>query len=61
MERIPFPEKYKGIMKDSVKFVWIVCPECGVEWECTERRKEALTKLPQGFICIKCFEAKRRN
>jgi hypothetical protein len=61
IKKIPMSPYFKKIMKPDVVYVWLTCPECGAEWECTEKRKEDLTKLPQGFICIHCFDTKQRN
>jgi len=60
MERIPIHPKHKALMKPDVKYIWVLCPECGCEWECTERRKQALSMTPQGLICVNCFN-KRKN
>jgi hypothetical protein len=54
MKRIPFPDMFKKIMKDDVKYVWVTCPKCGCEWELTERKKKILEN--KGFICAYCFD-----
>jgi len=61
LKRIPFPDMFKKMMKDDVNYVWVTCPKCGCEWECTERRKTDLESKPSGlmgmaFICAYCFD-----
>jgi hypothetical protein len=57
----PIPEKMKQMLKDDVKYVWVICPKCGADWECTERRKTDLQNKLNGFLCIHCWEKERMN